>query len=311
MKAAVIDLGTNTFQLLIAEPDGSGAFIPLQRERVFVKIGKGGIQDGLIVAEAFERALHTFERLCQVAKEAGVPETRIKATATSAIRSARNGQALIKQMQQKTNILPVTISGEQEAQLIYEGVKTVIDMGNASELIVDIGGGSVEFICCNAQQVFWKQSYEAGAQRLLARFHHSEPMAQTEHQAMMAYFAEAFSKLDEVMEKYAPRNLIGCAGTFSTMRDMWVMRQKLPNTDKSKAFPIAPSDYLSLHQSILQANLAERLQIPGMLAERADMIVVASCVVEYLLKRYRFQQLLVSPASLKEGVLASWIEQEG
>ena len=303
MKAAVIDLGTNTFQMLVAQKQGS-AFNVLHRHRVFVKIGQGGIQEGTITTEAWQRALSTFEQLCQLAKQHGVAIENTVATATSAIRSAGNGPELLAAMQQRTGILPKAISGDEEARLIFEGVKTVLDMGQEPHLVVDIGGGSVEIICGNQQEIWWKKSFEIGAQRLLTLFHHSEPLGSEEKKALVAHLQHTFAELPAMLKKYQPGRLVGCAGTFSTVRDIFTASQHLPVPDKGKPFRLLPADYLHLHQLMETRTLEQRLQIPGMLPERADMIVVASCVVEFLLQNFLFQQVIISPASLKEGLLS-------
>ncbi|HXA00411.1 MAG TPA: hypothetical protein VNW99_00380, partial [Cytophagaceae bacterium] len=170
-KIAVLDLGTNTFNLLIAEKSEDGMHT-IHKEKTGVKLGKEGITKGFISAEAYERAINTVSHYKEVIDQYGV--SKIVAVATSAFRNARNGYQLVKDIKEKTDIDVQTIAGEKEAELIYYGVKAAMDLGKSTSLLLDIGGGSVEFVICNNDKIFWKGSYEIGGQRLIDKFQNSD-----------------------------------------------------------------------------------------------------------------------------------------
>jgi exopolyphosphatase/guanosine-5'-triphosphate,3'-diphosphate pyrophosphatase len=300
MKAAALDLGTNTFQLLIAE-QAQGGFRILHRERVFVKIGQGGISQGYLTDEACERAMQAIAVFHEVLTRYQVD--CVVATATSAIRNALNGQTLLQQIEALTGIVPRTISGDEEAGLIYLGMTTVLDMGDTTHLIVDIGGGSVESIMANGKEILWKQSVEIGAQRLYDRFHHTEPISPEAVTALNLYLKMQLHEVLEAVARYQPTVLVGCAGTFSTMKAMFSLAYDQPEAMSQHAFVMSATHYMALHQTLLTHDLAQRIALPGMLKERADMIVVASCIVAFLLQHTGFQELTISAASLKEGLL--------
>ena len=173
-RIAVIDLGTNTFHLFIVEVK-EGAINTLYREKIAVKIGKNGISKGRISSAAKKRALHTLRIFKTIIDQFEVAS--VKGVATSAIRSAKNGQELLDEIEASTAIKIEIISGDREAELIFYGVKSTGRLNGTPNLVMDIGGGSVEFIIGNDQEIFWKQSFEIGAQRLIGQVSSRRPDA--------------------------------------------------------------------------------------------------------------------------------------
>ena len=294
MKAAVLDLGTNTFHLLIAEKNGHSIPKILFRERRFVKIGQGGINQGLIAKDAYQRALDAMIAYSQKINEHAVD--LVVATATSAIRSASNGQQLLADIKLHAGISPITISGDREAELIFAGVNADVQLGIDNALVMDIGGGSVEFIIGNNSTIHWKQSFEIGAQRLFDLFHNEDPIPTAQIKQLENYLDEKLAPLDQAITKYQPQLLVGSSGTFDTV---WDVSQK---TDAVRTLGF--EEFQSIHKLFIHKSLEDRLQIPGMLAMRAEMIVVASCLLHFVFDKLQHVPLKISQAALKEGVLA-------
>jgi exopolyphosphatase / guanosine-5'-triphosphate,3'-diphosphate pyrophosphatase len=168
-RKAIIDLGTNTFHLLIAE----GKHI-IHEEKLPVRMGLGGINQGVITDDGIERSLTCLHRFAEICSSMQVSD--IQAFGTSALRNARNGQDVANRIEQESRIPVSIIGGDEEAKLIYQGIRAAVPLGDQKNLLVDIGGGSVEFIIGNQIEIFWKQSIEVGGQRLLERFHQHEPI---------------------------------------------------------------------------------------------------------------------------------------
>ena len=169
-RLALIDMGTNTFHLLIVELPAAPGQPPheLLRTKAGVRLGEGGISRGEIAPAPYARALHTMAGFKEEMELHSV--TQVRATATSAMRVARNGPALVREISEQFGIEVEVIAGGREAELIWRGVRQAVPLGPQRQLIVDIGGGSVEFIIANDHEIFWKQSFEIGAQRLLDQF---------------------------------------------------------------------------------------------------------------------------------------------
>ncbi|MBC3786930.1 phosphatase [Spirosoma utsteinense] len=309
MKQAIIDLGTNTFHLLIAEKQPNESYTTLFRESRPAKIGQAGINQGLITEEGIDRALTVLRYFRQKLDEFGVSPEQVVATGTSAIRVARNQTTFIERVMQATGIRIQVISGEQEADYIYHGVRAAGALSEKTALIMDIGGGSVEFILGNESRIFWKQSFEIGGQRLLERFmpgDRAAPITTTSQRRLHDYFREQLLPLTNGIHQYEPTVLVGSSGSFDTLVDMWYMHEHghLPPPDQT-TFNLPVSEFYRAYEQLITRNHAERMQIPGMIELRVDMIVVAICLIDYILKTYALRQITTSTYSLKEGVLSS------
>ena len=302
---AVIDLGTNTFHLLVAEV-GQTSMEILHKEKQSVKIGEGGISHGIISDAAGKRALNTLKEFRATMDHFGVDQ--LLAFATSAFRNARNREELLGEIQRETGIAIQVISGSQEADYIYQGVTHALELGAQDNLIMDIGGGSVEFVIANQDRIHWKESYEIGAQRLMDKFHYHDPIYPQEIQNLESFLDRELSTLVTAMEQFNPRVLIGSSGTFDTLSEIYCLDQGI-TPDHGPERRLSLKGYQEIHQRIISKNRSQRLQIPGMIAMRVDMIVVASSLIHYLLDRFRLDGIRVSAYALKEGVLFESIDQ--
>ena len=194
-----MDLGTNTFHLLIADDTAKG-FNTVFKNTEAVKLGEGGINNGKIQPEPFARGLAAMQRFQDLILEYKV--TAVKAIGTSAIRSATNGQDFIEQVEHHTGIQIEIISGEQEAGYIYKGIEASGCLTDHNTLIMDIGGGSVELIICNIDEILWKRSFEIGAARLMDKFHKADPIPVTAIKELTRYLDGTLTSLFEAALKY-------------------------------------------------------------------------------------------------------------
>ncbi|SOD92799.1 Ppx/GppA phosphatase family protein [Spirosoma fluviale] len=305
MKQAIIDLGTNTFHLLIAEKTDTG-YTTLFRESRPAKIGQAGINQGIITEAGIERALVVLSYFRQVLDQHAVAPDQVMATGTSAIRVARNQQEFIDRVRAATGIPIQVISGEQEAEYIYKGVRAAGALDETTALVMDIGGGSVEFILGNQSRIFWKQSFEIGGQRLRERFMATDPISPGSIRRLHDYFQEQLLPLANAIHQYEPAVLVGSSGSFDTLVDMWFMHEQghLPDPQQA-AFTLPVSEFYRAYELLITRNHEERMQLPGMIELRVDMIVVAVCLIDFVLKTYGISQIRTSTYSLKEGVLAT------
>lgn len=310
-RFALIDMGTNTFHLLITEVDESGNQHELVRTNLPVWLGQGGISRGAIAPEAYERALKTLQDFRKVMDEYDVDVVR--AMATSMVRNAANGDDFIKDIYKQTDIQVEVIDGDREAEFIYYGVRSAGVLDEKTALVMDIGGGSVEFIICNKHQIFWKRSFEVGAQRLMDKFFRQDPIAPESVEAEKAFLHEQLQPLTEAMAIYKPVVLVGSSGTFDTLCDIDALRKGDTSRQQNQppASAVSIYDFCQIHQDLLRKNHEERLAIPGMLEMRVDMIVLASIAVDFVLEQYRLQEIQVSAYALKEGVLQKVLQEEG
>ena len=225
---------------------------------------------------------------------------------TSAIRNAENGGEFCRIVREQTGIAIQVIDGAQEAEYIYQGVRKAVELGEEPALIMDIGGGSVEFIIGSQSQVFWKQSFEIGGQRLLEKFMRTDPLAEADRQRLYHYFDEQLIPLANAVHQYAPATLVGSSGSFDTLVAMDFMHRTGQLPDRTQTgFELPLEEFYRSFEILLNRNHDERLAIPGMVPLRVDLIVVASCLIDYVLRTHGIRQIKVSTYALKEGVLQS------
>ncbi|MBE9466043.1 phosphatase [Dyadobacter subterraneus] len=303
-RLGIIDLGTNTFHLLIVEKNGENITTLFHKSQP-TQIGLGGINKNIITNEATERALKVLLTFREQLDIFEVSNENTFAFGTSAIRNADNQKDFCEKILKDTSIKITVIDGNEEAEYIYTGVRTGVKLGKEPSLIMDIGGGSVEFIIGNENQIFWKQSFEIGGQRLMEKFMKNDPISESDKKRLYNYFDENLIPLANAVHQYAPTKLVGVSGTFDTLVDMdYQFRVGAWPPKDITDFPLSMEEFYRAYALILSGNHDERMAIPGMIALRVDMIVVAVCLVDYVLKSHKIQQIQVSSHSLKEGVLS-------
>jgi exopolyphosphatase / guanosine-5'-triphosphate,3'-diphosphate pyrophosphatase len=307
-RIAIIDMGTNTFHLLLAEGDRSGYHI-IYRDRLAVKIGAGGINQGTITETGMNRALLAMQSFRNTIDEHG-GASRIYAFGTSALRNASNQNEVKIKVKELTGIDIQIISGDEEATYIYEGVKAALGLGNENSMIIDIGGGSVEFIIGNHDQIMWKQSLEIGAQRLLEKFQRNDPITPQELAALDKHFGRVLRPVFRALKDYPTNVLVGSSGSFDTLSDIFCARHNISKAPDEIETPLSLEGFYEIYDELIHKNREDRMKIPGMIEMRVDMIVVACCLIRYILENCKFSRIRVSTYSLKEGVLATLIQDE-
>lgn len=300
-RFAIIDLGTNTFHVLIAEKQ-HGKPIILFREKVGVKLGKAGINQDLIQADAVDRAVAALRDF--KLKTDSFQVSTVRAFGTSALRNASNAREVIEKIQSATGIHITVLSGPEEAEMIYYGVRSALDLGDEPSLIMDIGAGSVEFIVANRQGSLWSKSIEIGAQRILEKFAISDPITPHEIESISVFMDQSIGEVDEAVSRFSPKTLVGSSGSFDTLSDMYCQEKNIPVRDTDSETPLTVDFVRSAQQRIIRTTREQRMRMPGMIELRVDLIVAGSCMVRYILEKYKINKIRVSRYSLKEGALA-------
>ncbi|TGD81908.1 phosphatase [Hymenobacter wooponensis] len=304
-------MGTNTFHLLIVElPEPKHQEpITLLRTKVGVRLGEGGISAGYIAPASYARALQTLLGFKEEIELHQV--TEVRATATSAVRVSKNGPELVKDIFEQTGIRVEVIPGDREAELIANGIRKAVPLGQVPHLLMDIGGGSVEFIIADEHTTFWKQSFEIGAQRLLDKFFTADPLPASAVQAQQAYLAEVLAPLTAAVNQYRPAALVGASGTFDTLCDLQAARADQPELvgHAAPATRISFESFSTSYEQLLHLDHAGRLNLPGMTPLRADMIVVACVLIDFVLTTYGLSTITASAYALKEGLLSELLGQ--
>ena len=301
MRVAIIDLGTNTFNLLVAERNANGALRMLHSEDVSVFLGKGGIEKGLIAPDAIERGLNALERYTAIAKELGA--VRITGFGTSALRNARNASAFVSAAKERFGIDVQVIPGDEEAALILDGVRQAVTLTTKPMLVMDIGGGSIEFMLATNKALMWKRSFELGVTRLRERFPGADPLSLEDQLRIGGHLDFHLEPLWAVMDRHWPTTLVGSAGSFDTLAAMVAGTEGRPLSEEEMTLPFTHIAFDALKDRLMGMNRAERMLVPGLPEHRVDTIPYALIVVERVLMR-GITDLRWSRYALKEGAAA-------
>lgn len=299
-KFGVIDLGTNTFHLLVAGLDEQGELQVHHKDRIFVRLGESGLHR--IGEAAFERGLQAMHRFAQ--HLAADPVRQLRALGTAALRTADNGRDFVAEVGRATGIQVSLIDGDEEARLIYRGVDWALGSlsSHSRYLIMDIGGGSVEFIIAEDARVLWAQSFPVGLSVFFQEYRHIDPLQPADIQRMKAQFRGKLQPLKKVLTALPTHHLVGSSGTFDLLDLLLSFEKPTPFSSR-----IDLARFADFSQDLLRTSSAERHALPWMPRERVDMVGIALIFIETVLDMADIRQLTVSDFALKEGVLADMI----
>jgi len=304
MRIAVIDLGTNTFNLLVVEKNGDFTYKKLQSARIPVKLGEGTINKGFISELPFNRGINALKEYRKIIDKNDVK--KVLALATSAIRSASNGKDFVARAKEEAGIDIEVIDGLREAELIYFGNRAAVKLDNRNSLIMDIGGGSTEFIIGNKSHLIWKESFLLGAARLLEYIEPSDPITEAEIKSLYGHFDKSLGSLKQAIREHGVYELVGSSGAFDSIVEMMAGEyQTVSITEDKTEYLIDLDKYFPLSEKIIKMSYQERLKVKGLIEMRVDMITISCLFVNYIIQEFNLKQLRVSTYSLKEGVIFS------
>lgn len=297
---AVLDLGTNSFHLLIAKSEDHG-FEELLKKKIFVQLAEHGIEH--IPPQKFELGLRILEEFNNDLNEYNV--SNYKVFATAGLRTAENGDEFRKEAKNRFGFNIELIDGQREAELIHKGVVQVVDLNARPRLIMDIGGGSTEFIIANKSEVFWKGSFPIGAGVLKSKFHHSEPITNQEYIKLVNFLENELSELWDKLDKYQPIGLVGASGSFNSLVNIQRSINNIYPQLESKSEIVNLSSFRVAHLKVLKSTLEERLTIDELEPERAPMMPVATTLMSVVINHLKpDRSMIVSRYALKEGMLS-------
>ncbi|OFX63525.1 MAG: hypothetical protein A2066_11620 [Bacteroidetes bacterium GWB2_41_8] len=301
-RIAIIDLGTNTCNLLIAEYQSKAYQIHYQGKEV-VKLGKNGIDKNKLTEDGLERAILAIRKHQERISQFESPEVLI--IATSAIREASNKDWFQHEIKRQTGLDLLVISGEKEADLIFKGVKLAFDKIEDHSLILDIGGGSNEFILTKAGEPIWKESFPLGMARIIEQIPPSDPITPEEISRISSYFETGLEKLWNETRNSKISWLIGCSGAFDTLADL--IDQTDPGTKTRIKQEITIQDFNRIYHLLINSTTAERNAMKGMESIRIEMIVPSVIFIKLIVDRLNIQKIAQTDFALREGVLSERI----
>lgn len=291
-RIGIIDIGTNTFNLLIVDRS-THSFEKIYSAKQGVGLGLGGINDGRLAEDAIARGIQTLKEYILKSTELGVE--KLKAFATSAVRDAKNKSEFVARLRDELSLDVEVISGDREAELIYEGVKIGHDFENTS-VIMDIGGGSTEFIFADKMAILKAHSFNIGTARIYQMFEFSDPYSSEDIQRVNEYLAKNIGGFFDDMKADV---LIGASGSFETFYALLYKREYPENE-----FEDMPADeVIRVLDEIIASSLDERNANPFIIPIRKKMAPIAAIKIKWVLEKLKIKTLTISPYAMKEGVI--------
>jgi len=306
-RLAFVDIGTNTILCLIAELKRDGTFDVLDDLAEITRLGQGVHQTRTINPEGEERSFKVLERYLERCKGLNVEE--IIAVGTSALRDARNSAAVCARFKEQLGLDVRVISGDEEAAYSFLAVQRGLPLKQQELLVVDVGGGSTEFIRGNEAGVSQAVSINIGSVRLTEQFLHSDPVQEEECEKMMAAVERALAQLPRPWLKDGSiLTLIGIAGTCTTLA---AVEKKLTNYSHGEVHGgLLTLDEVRRQIELFQSKpIEERKAIPGLEPKRADVILAGACLIEKIMTLFHSERIIVSDHGVRYGLLHKCLKQ--
>ncbi len=299
-RRAIIDVGSNSVKLLIAEVV-DGNVIPLLHEGEQTRLGRGVFETGLLQPAAIDDTTRVVADFAGKARGHGA--TQIRVLATSAARDATNSDELTASMTVIGLNLEI-ISGEVESELVLRGVRSHPDFAEGSLALIDVGGGSTELLVTDAQSLRVEQSFQLGTVRLLEKNPPSDPPTGAERAQLTRILGEFLD--DQVTPLLGdvplPETLVGAGGTPIFLALISRACEELP-ADEIESLRLSLSEVQALTERLWKMPLTERRQLPGLPANRADVILLGAAVYESLMLRCGFGELRPTLRGVRYGAL--------
>jgi exopolyphosphatase/guanosine-5'-triphosphate,3'-diphosphate pyrophosphatase len=306
MRIAAIDIGTNSVHLVVAEisPDGQISVVEKQREQV--ELGAGEFASHRITDEAFDRGVAALTRFKRVCDAHGVED--IHAAATSAVREADNGAEFCVFVKDTTGIHVRVISGHDEARLVYLGARGGIDFTKGRALLFDLGGGSTEFVLCDAERALVLESLPLGHIRLADAFLRSEMLVEPERRPLKSHVQSLLQPLLSRVRGSDFATLVGTSGTVRSLAKMATLMRKeaLPEHEHGLLLGRAELDEI-VKTFRTKPSSAWGAALPGFDEKRKRTLPAGAVLVREVMKAFSKETLLTSENSLREGLVADWI----
>jgi exopolyphosphatase/guanosine-5'-triphosphate,3'-diphosphate pyrophosphatase len=298
MKRAVIDIGTNSIRLLVAEMQ-NGKIMSGEKHVRMVRLGEMVNQAGVIGEAAFGRCMNVLTEFVEIA--AIENEGRIKALATSAVRDAKNRNEIVGRIESELPIDVEILSGDEEAEMGYFGVLSSFEAQGVF-MMVDIGGGSTEFVIGNRERIYYKKSIDMGAVRMTEQFIKSDPVDSEDSISLKMHIRDIIKSNLSDINIFDKGTLIGIGGTITTLGAIKLNMEKY-DREKIHLTSIGKGEIRDIVGELGRIPLESRKSIIGLDSERADIIYAGSVILQEVLNYFACDDIVISDCDNLEGYL--------
>jgi exopolyphosphatase/guanosine-5'-triphosphate,3'-diphosphate pyrophosphatase len=294
--------------MVIVEESEEKGIVEIDRVKDMICIGRGSISTKMLDDQAMQAGISTLKNFLVLASQHGVPRERIIAFATSAIREADNRDVFIDKVRQETGIRVRVISGKEEAQFIYYGVRNAVKLGKKADLLFDIGGGSVEFIIASDSEVLLLESRKIGVARMLERFVTTDPVAEHELKLLEQFFAaEMYSSAEKAAELQITRG-IASSGTAQNIARMIRSQSERDSEVSLNNSMFTRKEFQRFYRTVMPLSAPERRRITGLDEKRVDLIVPGLVLIDMIFRVFNLTEVMISDSSLREGMVLHYLD---
>ncbi|MCZ2153464.1 MAG: Ppx/GppA family phosphatase [Bryobacterales bacterium] len=299
-RYAAIDIGSNSLRMVVAEVTVDGTLRRLADDRQVTRIGESVFTNGAISDETLALVFRVLERMRKTIEQFDV--AAVRAVATSAVRGARNQQYFLRRASEVLGAEVEVISGQEEARLIHHGITADPSYAKGKQLLIDIGGGSAEFILSQDRSLVGASSKPLGAVRLWRNFLKSDPAAPLELRQLERFID---SKVGEAVRELNPEPLDFAIGTSATVSAAVSAIHGIPRDQRDSAagLTVKTSEIEELYRRLAPLSLDERRKITGIGPRRAEIIVPGVALLSRALRQFGMEQIVYSDAGVRDGIV--------
>ena len=305
MRLAAIDIGTNSIHMVVASTTEGGGFEVVDREREVTQIGRGSFRTGLLQRGPMRQTIEALESFVQLARRMDVD--RILCTATAAVREARNGGLFLQEARRRAGLTPRVIPAEEEGRLIYLAVRAAVALDDEPSLIVDIGGGSAQFVVGTREKLLLAKSAPLGALRLTEEFLESDPPGRTELRRLERAIRRHAAKPLDAVREYHPKHLYGSSGSIHALASLAHFEETGSPLRQLNGHVLATSQLKRLIRHIRRMPLAEREALRGLDTLRAEILLPGALVLERVLDALDAPGIIITDFGVREGLVTDYV----
>lgn len=306
-RITAIDLGTNSFHAVIVDIFPDGSFYTIDKLKEMVLLAEKGMGNRLSDG-AMERGLEALGKIKTLSDHQG--SELILAYATSAIREAENGGEFIQRAIDEIGVKINAIPGRLEAELIGLAVQHGVNMPDKPSLIMDIGGGSVEFILADKTRFYYMTSKKVGVARMTAQFVDHDPISEDEIKKLRDHFGEQLKDVAQAFAMNRSDILIGSSGTMQNIALMIAARNKKAPNLSINELEFTSEEFFEFYNDVIGLEKKKRQKLTGLDEKRVDIIFPGLVLVHYVLSTFSIKEVKISAQALREGIILRYIKKE-
>ncbi|MCA9471466.1 MAG: Ppx/GppA family phosphatase [Nitrospirales bacterium] len=306
-KLAVIDIGTNSIHMVLVEIGTDFSYKVMDRFKDMVRLGDGTFTNSTLSEAAMARGIDALRNLTTLARNKGFERT--VATATSAVREAKNGGEFIQEVEAQTGLNVQVITGKEEARLIYLGVGNSMELSDDPSLIADVGGGSVEVIACNRKQMLFGRSLKLGTIRLKDRYLKQDPPTKSQLKELEKTINDGLDVGLKSSREFTFASVVATSGTAGNLTEIIYLRRTGKPVPQLNLATIELDEIRSLEAELAQCEMKSRLLIPGLDPKRVDTLLPGAMFFRCLLEKSGAKTLTISDKALREGLIFDFIKR--